>query len=432
MNFFLNSILSILGKFIGALIGLLSGIILARSLGPDGLGQYQLFLSSQTITITLFSLGIGNASIYFISSKQISQKEIVSTFVKIFIPLSIGVSLVYGFFILYFDEYFGSILQTTLLVFLIGTSSLVLSSILRPILYAEHKIKKVTFFNILPLLILLAGVSVVYFLSTVKVETSLFFWGIGNFITCVFLLINFKKDIDFSIKIQNNNLKKVIFYGIKLSATNLIFVFIGNVSVFLLKCLLVDGFEAVGLYSRAIAICSLIFMIPSSIGPMLFSKWSGMEKQKLKIQVEQTTRILVLMTLLVSVFVVLFRNEIILLFYGNKFITVHTAIIILAPTLIFQTISEVMNNLLASIGKAGITLYVFLGTLVVIVVSNILLIPNWGIIGASISVFIGSVFNAIVLLVIVKKDIYISLKEALCFEKNDFAIFVDAIKKLKR
>lgn len=429
MNFILNSILSIIGKFAGAFIGLLTGIILARALGPERLGQYQLFLSSQTIIITLFSLGIGNASIYFISSNQISQREVVSTFVKIFLPLSIIVSIIFGFLILFYDTYFGSVLQTSLIVFLIGTSSLVLSSILRPILYTQQKIKRVTFLNTLPPFILLIGVSTIYFLSTVKVETGLFFWGVGNLVACVLLLIYFKKDIDLKLPFDLKKIKEIILYGIKLSATNLLFVFIGNISIFLLKYLLINGFEAVGLYSRAIAICSLIFMIPTSIGPLLFSKWSSLEKNKLKKQAELTIRILVFLTLFISLFVIFFRKEIIYLFYGNKYMVIHSAIIILTPTLIFQSISEIINNLFASIGKAGITLYVFIGTLILIFISNLVLIPSMGIVGAAISVLIGSVFNAVSLLLIAKKIIKISIIDCLVIKKNDFTFFNNIIKK---
>jgi len=429
MTFFSNSILSVLGKFTGAFLGMLTGVILARALGPEALGQYQLFLSSQTIIITLFSLGIGNASIYFINSKLIAQKEIISSFVKIFIPSGIVVAILFGLSILLFDNYFGNILLTTLIVFLIGTTSLVISSILRPILYAEQKIKEVTFFNILPPLILLIGIGIYFICSSVIVETALFYWGIGNTLACVLLLQYYRKDINLKFKLNSKNIKSVFAYGLKLSASNLIFVLIGNVSIFLIKYLMHNGFEAVGIYSRAVAICSLIFMIPTSIGPLLFSKWSGLKKETLKLQAEQTTRILLFITLIFTIIIILLRKQFIYLLYGNAYLIAHQAIIILAPTLIFQTISEIMNNLLASIGKAGVTLYAFIGSLILIIISSLMLIPWLGINGAAISVLLGAIFNAVILFYFGNKFVLLSFIDTILINKNDLTILKGLLNK---
>jgi len=429
MTFFSNSILSVLGKFTGAFLGMLTGVILARALGPEALGQYQLFLSSQTIIITLFSLGIGNASIYFINSKLIAQKEIISSFVKIFIPSGIVVAILFGLSILLFDNYFGNILLTTLIVFLIGTTSLVISSILRPILYAEQKIKEVTFFNILPPLILLIGIGIYFICSSVIVETALFYWGIGNTLACVLLLQYYRKDINLKFKLNSKNIKSVFAYGLKLSASNLIFVLIGNVSIFLIKYLMHNGFEAVGIYSRAVAICSLILMIPTSIGPLLFSKWSGLKKETLKLQAEQTTRILLFITLIFTIIIILLRKQFIYLLYGNAFLIAHQAIIILAPTLIFQTISEIMNNLLASIGKAGVTLYAFIGSLILIIISSLMLIPWLGINGAAISVLLGAIFNAVILFYFGNKFVLLSFIDTILINKNDLTILKGLLNK---
>ena len=430
MKFILDSLLSIIGKFAGALLGLFTGIILARTLGPEKLGQYQIFLSTQTIIITLFSLGIGNASIYFIGSKIVSKEEIVSSFIKIFIPLSILVSFFYGTAVLLFDNYFGYISKTVLLIFVIGTGSLVISSILRPLLYVKGEVKKLMYNNVLPSFVLFIGVFIgFYVLNILTVEIALFLWGIGNFLSCLFLIKYFKSEINFRIKINRSNLKKVMIYGVKLSASNLIFVFIGNISIFMMKIIMTDGFTAVGLYSRAIAISSLIYMIPNSIGPLLFTRWTGLDEESLKKQVSQSARVLVFITFILTVFVVLAREYIVNVLYGIEFQQISSVVFILAPMLIFQTISEVFNNLLASIGKAGATMYIMLFTLLIIIMFNFIFIPIYGINGAALSVLLGAIFNSIALFIFSRRRIEVHLKKILLIEKEDFTVGLNLIKK---
>lgn len=429
---FFKSFILICSKFLGAFLGLIIGILLARELGSTNLGQYQVFISTQTIIITLVTLGIGNASIYFINRKEITEKEVVSTFLKIFIPIGLFTSVIFYFIIVFNKGYFGIIDLKQFIVFLIGTVSLILISILRPVFYAKHKIGPVTFINVLPTLILLLGIFILLLEEKLDVSNVLFYWGIGNFFTFLVCLFFHRRNIDFKIKIDNSKIIEIVKYGTKISAANLLVVLISNVSIFFINKLSNNHFSDVGLYSRAIAISSIVFMVPSAVGPLLFAKWSTISnKELLSIEIKRTLRIFNLLVICIITLGIIFSKLIIIILYGEAYLSIQFTLIILLCSLLFQVISEVFNNVLASQGKALQTMYSLLLMLIIIIIANLILVPTYGILGAGISILLGAIVNAFNLNYRVNKSLNmkINFKNNLIVKKADFYELKKLIKK---
>ncbi|WP_314242157.1 oligosaccharide flippase family protein [Empedobacter tilapiae] len=424
-----SSFILILGRVLGAAFGLISGIFLARILGAEKLGQYQIFLSTQTILITLVTLGIGNASIYFINKGKISEKEIVSSFLKILAIIAAISCLCFYFVINKNTGYFGSIDSISFLLFLLGTASLIIISVLRPILYARQKVLQVTFTNLLPSFILIIGVLGLVLWNKLDVSNALSIWGIGNFLALLFSLFFHRHYISLSQKINIKNVSEITFYGVKLSASNLLFILIGNTSVFFIKMLSVEGFSDVGLYSRAIAISSIVYMIPTAVGPLLFSRWSSsMVKNEYELEIQKTLRIFNTISFVIILLGSVFSSLIIYALYGEEYLSIQKTLIILLFSLIFQVMSEVFNNYLASQGKAILTMYSLLASFLVIVIGNIILVPLYGINGSAIAVLLSSITNSMILYLMVRRSIDIKLVNILIINRSDVLFLKQKIK----
>lgn len=420
-----QSVILIFGKIFGAILGLISGIFLARILGPEKLGQYQIFLSTQTILITAVTLGIGNASIYFINKNIISEKTIVSSFLKIFIVIAF-VSCI-GFYMVVNNEisYFGKLNNSAFILFLIGTASLIITSILRPILYARQKVLQVTWVNLLPSIILIVGIICLVVIEKFNVSSVLAIWGIGNFIALVFSLFFHRHNISISEKIKSRVILDVGSYGIKLSASNLLFILISHTSVFFINKISNNGFADVGLYSRAIAISSIVYMIPTAVGPLLFSRWSSnMKKEEYEYEIQKSLRVFNTLSFIVVLLGSIFSNLIIYVLYGVEFLSVQKTLIVLLISLIFQVVSEILNNYLASQGKAILTMYSLLISFIIIIGGNVLLVPIYGINGAAMAVLASSCLNSFVLYYFVAKDIKINIFSNLIIRKEDFEFLI--------
>lgn len=422
MNFTQKSLLSIVGKFGGAFLGLLSSIILARYLGVKGIGQYQLFISTQTIAITIMAMGFGNASIYFINSKKNEKNKVVSNLFSIFSLIAIALVVISILSIYLFPSYFGYIENFAIFIFSLGVGSLLLFNILLPTLYVTLDILKIQIVSLFSISFLLVGVVLLYQTRFFDIDLVLSITGFSNLFSLFLLLIFLKKDISFKLNIDVRLMKDMFFYGIKLSATNLVFLLSSNLVIFLLKSLSDNGFESIGLFSRAIAIANMFVLIPSSIGPLIYSKWSSIEKSDLGFEVMKTLRVLLFISFICVIGIYLFGGFILLLLYGEEFVPAKKALDILSVSLIFTSITIVFINLFSSIGKPTITLKVFIISLILSGIIGFLLIPKHDIVGAAISVLIGLIFNAIALFFYAKKEIdYLSLS-SLVVQKNDFLL----------
>ena len=418
----------ILGRVLGAVFGLLSGVIMARVLGAEKLGQYNVFLSTQTIIVTLVTLGIGNASIYFINRELISEKEIITSFLKLFLLLSILTSIVFYIIVSLNNNYFGDIDSSHFFVFLVGTASIIIASILRPVLYACNRVNEVTFTNLLPPFVLLIGLFILFLQNDMSVSFVLSVWGVGNFLAVLFLIYFHRSNISSGIQLCWKNMLMVVKYGIKLSASNFLFVLISNASIFALKKLADDGFTDVGLYSRAVAISSIVLMIPNSIGPMLFSRWSHADIDY-QSEIQKTLRVFNSISFFCIIITSLFSSLIIFILYGSDFLSIKTSLIILLCSLLFQGMSEVFNNFLASQGRAKLTLYSLMASFIVIILVNILLIPTMGINGAAIAVLASCMVNTCILYLFVRRIIPINLLDSLIVKKTDVDQFIKFKKK---
>lgn len=429
---FKRSFVLIVGKILGAIFGLISGIFIARILGATNLGQYQVYLSSQTVLITMFTFGIGNASIYFINSKRNSEQEIVSVFIKLFFPLAILISGLFYFAIKSDVDYYGVIQNEALLVFVIGTMSLIISSILKPILFTKQKVFEVTLSDLIPTFILVSGIAVLYFFNQLSVSNCLFLWGLGNFVCLAFLLIQHSENINFKIPLDFNIIKNVSLYGFKLSASNFLFILIGNTSIFFLNKFGTNGFNEIGLFSRAIAISSIISIIPNAIGPLLFSVWSKTDVVNYKEQVEKTLKIFIYLSLSLALVGSLFSEFIIQLLYGSEFLSVKYPLIVLLISVLFQSISEVHNNFLASQGKANITMSSLFVSFVVICMANYILVPLIGIYGAAYSVLLSSVVNALLLSFFVRNELKLNYLNTILITRMDIAELYNKFKRIRK
>lgn len=78
-SFVKNTIMTLSRQISGILLGLLASIIIARSLGPEGNGLYQLIVLLPTTLMTLLNLGVGTSSVYYVGQKKYDIKDIIKT-----------------------------------------------------------------------------------------------------------------------------------------------------------------------------------------------------------------------------------------------------------------------------------------------------------------------------------------------------------------
>ena len=216
--------------------------------------------------------------------------------------------------------------------------------------------------------------------------------SLGFLASFALVLYYVRRDIDFSRRFDWRLFHQVLVYGIKLTTTNLLLVLTGTLSVMLLRYLRQEQFTDVGLYTRAVAICSLARLVPIAVGPMLYAKWAASEGDVRTRQVEMAARMAAAYGLLAACIVVLLGKQILWLMYGEAFVPAHAALVFLAPAFVCMTVFGILSNFLASAGRAATTACILAGTVTMITVVTWLAVPTWGIRGAALGALLGNAF----------------------------------------
>ena len=107
-NYFFQSAHTLVTKGINLTLGFISGIILARYLGPEGRGTYALFLVVPNLIMPLASMGLRQSTAYLIGQKQYNDKEIYSNMLSFYIinlVISVIIVIFYYQHLGFFNKY---------------------------------------------------------------------------------------------------------------------------------------------------------------------------------------------------------------------------------------------------------------------------------------------------------------------------------------
>ena len=408
--------------------GLAVSIITARYIGPEGNGIIAGLTVYPSLFMTIGSLGIRQSTTYFLGKGVFSEEQIKTAITQIWMMTTI-VSLIICFVLMYYFSNSGSNLILVTLALLPIPFSL-FNTYNSGIFLGKNDIKTFNKINWIPSLIALIGT--VFFVMLLK-------WNVkGAMIASVggpvfmFVLLLFKnKFLDFfSLQYNWHIIKKMlslgIVYAISLFVINLNY----RVDIILLDKLS-TAYE-LGIYTKGAGITQYLWQIPMLFSTIVFARSAVSKDNKtFSLKVAQLLRVSFIIIGVVSIGLLLFSDLIIVGMYGESFRGSISVLNYLLPGVLILTIYKVMNMDLAGKGKPWIAMWAMLPSLVINIVMNIILIPEWGADGAAISSTVSYGVAGILFLFFYSKAVNVPVKDILKYKKTDFDPILNVLKKLK-
>jgi O-antigen/teichoic acid export membrane protein len=151
------------------------------------------------------------------------------------------------------------------------------------------------------------------------------------------------------------------------------------------------GAEAVGFYAVAVKPIETLGIIPAAFMTSVFpfiSRYFKISKESFKRTYELSFKYMVIIILPIALGITLLAKQIILLMYGGKFLPSVPALAILVWSQCFVFAGVVHTNLLISAEKQRIVLLLTGTSAVVNILLNLLWIPKYGFVGASVATLI--------------------------------------------
>jgi O-antigen/teichoic acid export membrane protein len=410
-----------------ALGGILSNVIFARALGPDGVGQLSVFISVAAMAAPLASLGIGRANIYFLNSQQFARSTVVGQALRVGIVMGAALLLSGTLVFRAADDYFGYVPLGVLFAFAFGMACQTVVSILRPILLADFAALPIAVVDHSQRTLIILGTAALWALGALSLERSLTIIALGSAVSLTILCWCLRKDLCHAEPFDWQWLRRTTTYGLKMAASSMLLTLTSSLTVLIIRTMLADDFTEVGHYTRAVAVATMIVIVPRSMSPLFYAKWSKASAGDKLQQTERAARFNVGYGIAAASVTLVFGEPIIRLLFGSEFLPANSALQILAIAMVLQCLFSVFNSLLASEGRAATTTFALAGTLVVVCVGSLLMVPTWGIRGAALAVLAGNLLCTLYLYAACRALHPISLRRILVIQRDDLVYLRQAL-----
>jgi len=375
-------------------MSLISGIIITRLIGPEGKGIYTIFIANTELLTLFLSLSANSGITYFIASKNISERKIIGltifTFLSSLIIGSLIIFIPFQHIKLLLPQDFDSFIFKLYLFlsFLFNISNTLFSGI-----FQGHKkyniINKIGIFNSTVSLIifgLLALTKKIYLFESILFNVlfyTLLIFLINTLIWIFFYRKKIKTIPSFKLSLKKDVAVFFNYIGVVFVSEILNF-FNYRLDIWFINTHL--GLKELGFYSLAVNVSKILLIISQTTATVLFPYLSEEKNGIKKINlVAFISRINTSVLILGLCFMFISGKYLIPLVYGDEFTASISAFRIMIIATLFTGLTKTFATYLASENKIQYNLYATIVGLIITIVFNIILVPKYGILGASYS-----------------------------------------------
>jgi O-antigen/teichoic acid export membrane protein len=406
-------------KVLIAILNLVIVIVLSHYIGASGKGEASLIVISMAMVMLFCNLLGGPTLIYLVPRYNV--------FLLFFLSNAWSVlTAILAFFAL---QLFSGISSAMILhICFLSLLSSFLSTNLTILLGKE----KIMLYNLLSLLQSALTLIVVYVLFNVSQrDVYAYVWslyiamGLCLVLSTVFLIPYLKNS-------SLENLKKFTFEFLKIGFTNQTSQIIKFLSFRVSYYMLIKyaGTSVLGVFSNGTSLIESLLLISNSFASILYPKVSNsFNKKYSQLLTQQMTKMSIGLCILALIPLVMIPSGFWVWLFGNEFMGVRKAIVLLSPGIVFYNISLVIGHYFSGLGRYRIsTLAYFLG-LAVVVLLSVLVIPKYGIEEAGIISSLSYIVTAVFYMVYFSKDAKIKVQQLLPVP-SDIAWFWKRVKSL--
>ncbi|MCS0673436.1 flippase [Cytobacillus firmus] len=431
-SFVKNTIMTLSRQISGILLGLLASIIIARSLGPEGNGLYQLIVLLPTTLMTLLNLGVGTSSVYYVGQKKYDIKDIIKTNTASGAVLSLVAVIIGLIGVMFFsDKFFEGVPPNYLYFILLIMPLLMLNDFYLVIFQGVQDFKS---FNSLALLRQLAAlISLVLFIFVLQIglvgTVIAFIVGVVTqfILTLILLNKNLKTNL-LSGSFSKAYFKESFSFGFKAHFSNVLSFINYRADIYLISMFLNPA--AVGLYGVAVSIAERLWIVSQSISSVLYPAISSSSDVDSKNKLTSVISRNVLFFSIIAGIVFYFASDLIFrLLFGEAYADSSDILKMLLPGIILFSVDRILSNDLAGRGKPELNMYTSIFTVASNIILNILLIPKVGIAGAAISTSVTYSLSTLVKMFLFKRETGVSYSKMLLLQKEDLILFKRLINK---
>lgn len=397
---FKQSQITVVGTIINGFLGAVFYILLARFLGPSDFGLITVSIATLTMIADIVDFGTNTglvrhipANINLDSGKAIKFLKLALVF-KLIIWILV---LIIGFFLAPFTakEIFNKVeLINPLRLVMIGVGGALLFSFTTSALQAFQKYFVWSFINIATNALRLILILFLFFNMSINLYSGLISYIIMPFFGFLVALLFLPLKRIIVVKNMTDVAKQFFNYNFWVGIFTIIAAVSARLDTFL-SARLLSAFE-IGLYGAASQLVSLVPQIISGLGVVAAPKFASFQNNKQMITYFKKLQLFVLGLAFLGVLTIPILVYLIPILFGKEYSqAIIPFIILFLAMLVFLISLPIHTSIIYYFGKPNVFVWVSIGHLLIIGVFGYFLISTFGIVGASVTVLVGMIFNLI-------------------------------------
>lgn len=407
---------AIISKTMSVIITLINTALINRTLGVTLKGEYTYIINLVAVMYVVLSMGTGVTYVTF--KKTYKNKEVKNVFFTIiFLQTLFCIILALVTLSINYNYFLVLILSA---IYILKSNLLCISAVEN----VKERDKQVIVYHFINLIFVI--IAYIFFKHNLRIMYLIYF--AEALITSLSLIFTFSfKLVNYSI-IKKYNLKKIILLGLFTMLMQLMITLNYNLDVILLKRL-TNNLTYVGLYSVAVNLGNMIWLIPDAFRDVVFNKTAVEDSIK---EIVNLIKVNILIAIIIIVGFVIFGRYFINLFYGNEYLDAFYITIILFLGCMSMIIYKLIHPLYIANGKQKTILTILFISVLINVILNYIFIPKYNIYGAALSSVFSYSLCSVIFLVLFCKEYNVRIKNILFINKSDIDFCTNLIKKLKQ
>jgi O-antigen/teichoic acid export membrane protein len=193
-----------------------------------------------------------------------------------------------------------------------------------------------------------------------------------------------------------------------------------RIDTFLVNTYLGPG--SLGIYSVAVAVGEFLLMVPSAVGVALFPYLTSADEKTQMDTIGMVARMTVILSSAGCLGLALVGYPAILVLFGRRFAGAYIPLLALLPGLIAMSIVYAFANFFSSRGEPIVNFFVFGVATLVNILANVVLLPRFHVVGASIASSVAYGIIAIMFVVLVRARTGMSVRELIIPRTEDLKV----------
>ncbi len=401
-----NAALTLGRQLAAGFLQLVTVVALARALGPSGNGRYAVAMLLPAMLVTLFNMGIAPANVYYLGSRKVNLSTVFKTVSRLTVAIAILGGIIGSVSILFFREFLFpnvpiAVLWLALFIFPFTLYHSYLTSIFQG-LQRFHEFNLIILVQpLVTLLLVLIFISI----GSANVKNMLIacLFGFAAAIIMALSIINKSVEPTRPHRPLRRYISSAISYGIKAHLSNVLAFMNYKLDIFLLNLFL--GPSVTGVYVVAVQLVERLWILSQSLGTVILPRLAQLSEDEdtRKRLTPMICRMVIATTFAGAIICAFAAPPFVRILFGKAYRQAVPAIMWLLPGIVAGAGARILANDIAARGRPELNMYFAIVVLAINLAGNILLIPNFGLIGATVATSIAYIGNLILQLIVFQR-----------------------------